>query len=168
MTEKSDLCEGGCTCGHVRYQVKSDPMIVHCCHCRGCQKNSGSAFALNALFEADRVELISGSTEDITVPTPSGKGQIITRCSKCKVAVWSNYNMGGLKKHIRFIRVGTLDNPDQFPPGVHIFTESKQPWTVIPEGDPSVGTFYEWAEVWSPGSLERLHVLEDATGIKIT
>lgn len=168
MADKTKSSEGGCTCGHVRYQVKSDPLIVHCCHCRGCQKNSGSAFALNALFEADRVELLSGSTEDITVPTPSGTGQDITRCSKCKVAVWSNYNMGGLREHIRFIRVGTLDNPDQFPPGVHIFTESKQPWVLIPKGDHSVGIFYEWAEVWSPNSLERLHVLEDATGIKIT
>ena len=87
-----------------------------------CQKNSGSSFALNALFEADRVELISGEVEDVTVPTPSGTGQIITRCSKCKVAVWSNYNMGGLRERIRFIRVGTLDDPDQLPPDVHIFT----------------------------------------------
>ncbi len=102
------------------------------------------------------------------VPTPSGTGQTITRCSKCKVAVWSNYNMGGLREHVRFIRVGTLDNPDQFPPGVHIFTESKQPWVAIPEGDPSVGIFYQWADVWSPESMTRLHVVEDAAGIKIT
>jgi hypothetical protein len=168
MTDKINPCEGGCICGHVRYQVTPDPLIVHCCHCRGCQKNSGSAFALNALFEADRVKLLTGSTEDITVPTPSGKGQIITRCSKCKIAVWSNYNMGGLKKHIRFIRVGTLDNPDQFPADVHIFTESKQPWVLIPEGDASVGIFYDWAEIWPHESLKRLRVLEDTTGIKVS
>ncbi len=76
--------------------------------------------------------------------------------------------MGGLKKCIRFIRVGTLDDPDQFRPDIHIFTESKQPWVIIPEGDRSVGIFYKWAEVWSPESLNRLHVLEDAAGIKIT
>lgn len=168
MTEKMETCEGGCTCGHVRYLAKSNPLVVHCCHCRGCQKNSGSAFALNALFEADRVELLSGSTEDITVPTPSGIGQIITRCSKCKVAVWSNYNMGGLKERIRFIRVGTLDVPDQLHPDVHIFTESKQPWVVIPEDDHMVDVFYNWADVWSPESMARLHVLEDASGIRIT
>jgi len=87
MNRQSHTCKGGCTCGHVRYQVNSKPLIVHCCHCRGCQKNSGSAFALNALFEADQVNLISGDIEEITVPTPSGVGQIIGRCSKCKVAV---------------------------------------------------------------------------------
>lgn len=159
---------GSCTCGHVRYEVQSTPMVVHCCHCRGCQKNSGAAFALNALFEAENVELVSGSTEDITVPTPSGVGQIITRCSKCKVAVWSNYNMGGLKERIRFVRVGTLDYPDEFSPDVHIFTESKQPWVIIPEGDYKVDVFYNWADVWSPESMERLHAIEDAAGIIIS
>jgi len=87
---KTHTIEGGCTCGHVRYQVEAEPLIVHGCHCRGCQKNSGSAFAINALFEADRVKLISGELEEITVPTPSGTGQDITRCAKCKTAVWSN------------------------------------------------------------------------------
>ena len=159
---------GSCTCGHVRYKVKSTPMVVHCCHCRGCQKNSGSAFALNALFEAENVELVSGSTEDITVPTPSGVGQIITRCSECKVAVWSNYNMGGLRKRIRFVRVGTLDDPDQFSPDVHIFTESKQPWVIIPEGDTRVDVFYNWDDVWSPESMERLHAIEVTAGITIS
>jgi len=159
---------GSCTCGHVRYEAKSTPLVVHCCHCRGCQKNSGSAFALNALFEAENVKLVSGSTEDITVPTPSGVGQIITRCSKCKVAVWSNYNMGGLKERIRFVRVGTLDDPDQFSPDVHIFSESKQPWVIIPESDHKVDVFYNWADVWSPESMERLHAIEDDVGIKIS
>ena len=168
MPEQTEAPEGGCTCRHVRYQATPNPLIVHCCHCRDCQKNSGSAFALNALYEAERVELVSGTTEDITVPTPSGVGQIITRCSKCKVAVWSNYNMGGLKERIRFIRVGTLDDPDQLRPDIHIFSRSKQPWVTIPEGDRSVDIFYEWVEVWSPESLKRLHAIEDIAGIKIT
>ena len=159
---------GSRTCGHVRYEVKSTAMVVHCCHCRGCQKNSGSAFALNALFEAENVELVSGTTEDITVPTPSGTGQIITRCSKCKVAVWSNYNMGGLRERIRFVRVGTLEDPDQFGPDVHIYTGSKQPWVIIPGGDTRVEVFYNRADVWSHESMERLHAIEDAAGIKIS
>lgn len=159
---------GGCTCGHVRYEVTSAPMVVHCCHCRGCQRNSGAAFAVNALYEAENVALTSGTTEDFTVPTPSGVGQIITRCSNCKVAVWSNYNMGGLKKRIRFVRVGTLDDPDQFRPDVHIFTQSKQPWVIIPESDHKVDVFYRWADVWSSASLKRLHAIEDAAGIRIS
>lgn len=167
MNDDTQICEGGCTCGHVRYQISSTPMIVHCCHCRGCQKNSGSAFALNALFEADRVKLISGDVEEITVPTPSGIGQIIARCSKCKVAIWSNYNMGGLRERIRFIRVGTLDEPDQMPPDIHIYTESKLPWVIIPKGDRSVCRFYEFGKTWSYDSLKRLAAIEGAAGFKI-
>ncbi|MEE9334028.1 MAG: GFA family protein [Granulosicoccaceae bacterium] len=127
METGTDVKKGGCTCGKVRYQINTEPMIVHGCHCRGCQKNSGSAFAINAVYEADRVKLTSGEVDTISVPTPSGTGQDITRCSACKVALWSNYNMGGLREHVRFVRVGTLDNPDQLPPDVHIFTASKQP-----------------------------------------
>ncbi len=168
MNNKTQTRDGGCTCGHVRYQVTSHPLIVHCCHCRGCQKNSGSSYALNALFEADRVELVSGEVEDVTVPTPGGTGQVITRCSKCQVAVWSNYNMGGLREHIRFIRVGTLDDPDQFPPDVHIFTRSKQPWVILPKNDRRVEVFYDFKATWSPESMERLAKIEESAGIKIS
>jgi hypothetical protein len=168
MNTKTHINGGGCTCGHVRYEVKAVPLIVHGCHCRGCQKNSGSAFAINALFEADNIELTSGKVEEVSVPTPSGTGQDITRCERCKVAVWSNYNMGGLRKHIRFIRVGTLDEPDKFPPDVHIYTCSKQPWVVLPEKDRRVREFYEFGQTWSPSSLERLEKIEEATGIKIS
>ncbi|MFY0690368.1 MAG: GFA family protein [Paracoccaceae bacterium] len=168
MNDRTHRNEGGCTCGHVRYQVVTEPLIVHGCHCRGCQKNSGSAFAINALFEADRVELLSGTVEDITVPTPSGTGQDITRCAKCRVAVWSNYNMGGLRKNIRFIRVGTLDDPDQFPPDVHIYAASKQPWVILPKRDRRFEAFYRFAETWSPASLKRLAKIEERAGIKIS
>ena len=168
MNARTHVSEGGCTCGHVRYQVVSDPLIVHGCHCRGCQKNSGSAFAINALFEADRVRLKSGTVEEISVPTPSGTGQDITCCAKCKVAVWSNYNMGGLREHIRFVRVGTLDDPDQHPPDVHIYTSSKQPWVILPKRAPRVHEFYGFAETWSPASLERLSEIEATVGIKIS
>ena len=168
MNTRTHVIEGGCTCGRVRYQVASKPLIVHACHCRGCQKNSGSAFALNALFEADRVTLVSGKVEEIAVPTPSGTGQDITRCTECKVAVWSNYNMGGLRRHIRFVRVGTLDDPDQYPPDVHIYTCSKQPWVILPKRDRRVNEFYKFAETWSPASLERLSEIEATAGIKIS
>ena len=128
MKKITGSCEGGCTCGYVRYKIVSDPLIVHCCHCRYCQRQTGASFALNALFEASHVELLSGTVNEIIVPSPSGKEQIIARCPKCKIAIWSNYFMMGIKDMVRFIRVGTLDNPDLLPPDVHIFTESKQPW----------------------------------------
>ncbi|KCZ94055.1 GFA family protein [Hyphomonas johnsonii] len=165
MTDEFQACEGGCTCGHVRYKVVSKPMIVHCCHCRWCQRQTGSAFAVNALIEADRVQLVQGEVEELTVGSPSGKGQIIARCPRCRIAVWSNYHMSGLRERIRFIRVGTLDNPDLMPPDVHIFTTAKQPWVQIPESDRRVDIYYDYEETWSPDSLDRRAALFDAAGI---
>jgi len=153
---------GGCTCGQARYDVISEPMIVHCCHCRGCQKNSGAAFAVNALFEADRVELKEGKVEEVSVPTPSGTGQDIFRCAQCKVALWSNYNMGGLRAAVRFVRVGTLDDVDAFPPDVHIYTASKQAWVTLPLDAVSVDEFYKYPSIWTSDSLKRLASLREA------
>jgi hypothetical protein len=145
--------DGGCTCGHVRYRMSSRPMFVHCCHCRWCQRQTGTAFALNALIEADRVQLLEGDVELVAVPSPSGKGQKIWRCPTCRIAVWSNY--GGAGDAVRFIRVGTLDNPDAFPPDIHIHTSSKQPWVVLPKGVPTFETSYKLADVWPKEAQER-------------
>ncbi|HEX7250708.1 MAG TPA: GFA family protein, partial [Burkholderiales bacterium] len=135
MDDKAQLYEGGCTCRAVRYRLLSRPLFVNCCHCRWCQRETGSAFVLNAMIEADRVELLAGEPEAVMTPSASGKGQKIWRCSKCRIAVWSNYSGAG--DAVRFVRVGTLDEPDRLPPDVHIFTASKQPWVVIPEGMPA-------------------------------
>ena len=137
--------EGGCACGEVRYRLASEPIVVHCCHCRWCQRESGAAFALNAVIEADRVELVSGKPERIDMPSASGKGQAVLRCPTCKVALWSHYAGAGDKAD--FIRVGTLDDPDACPPDVHIFTESKQPWVVLPDGAEQFAVFYSGKDV---------------------
>lgn len=154
MNTQSETFEGGCTCRFVRYRLVSPPLIVHCCHCRWCQRESGSAFAQNALIEADRVQLLDGDVEVITTPSQSGQGQKIARCPKCHIAVWSNYHQGG--DAIRFIRVGTLDEPDRFPPYIHIYTTSKQPWVVIPPGAVAVAELYSVRELWPKESLERM------------
>ena len=152
MTAESHY-DGGCTCRQVRYRMTSKPMFVHCCHCRWCQRQSGAAFALNAMIEADRVEVLEGEVEVVHTPSPSGKGQKIARCPKCRIAVWSNYAGGG--DAIRFVRVGSLDDPDRFPPDIHIFTASKQPWVELPPGTPAVPEFYKAGEMWPKESLER-------------
>jgi hypothetical protein len=144
--------EGGCTCRAVRYRMTSGPLFVHCCHCRWCQRETGTAFALNAMIEADRVE-VEGKVEVIDTPSLSGKGQRIARCPQCKVALWSNYGGGG--DMIRFMRVGTLDEPDRLPPDIHIFTMSKQPWVVLPEGALAVHEFYRFADHWPQESQDR-------------
>ncbi|MGD8440245.1 MAG: GFA family protein [Holophagae bacterium] len=154
---KPPVHEGRCTCGHVRYRLTSPPLFVHCCHCTWCQRETGSAFALNALIEADRVELLSGEVEVVDTPSASGKGQRISRCPICKVAVWSNY--GGAGDLVRFIRVGTLIEPDRLPPDVHIFTSTKLPWVVLPEGAPVFDEYYRTNEQWPAESLERREVI---------
>ena len=149
--------EGGCACREVRYRATSRPMFVNCCHCTWCQRETGASFALNAMWEANRVELIHGTPELVDTPSNSGKGQVIARCPKCHVALWSNY--GGIGDIVRFVRVGTLDDASEFPPGIHIFTTTKQPWVVIPEGMRAVPEYYSSAEVWPKESLERRAVL---------
>ncbi len=153
----NDTFEGGCTCRQVRYRMTSKPMYVHCCHCRWCQRETGTAFALNAMIEADRVELTAGAPELVNTPSASGKGQKIWRCPTCKVAVWSNY--GGAGDKVRFVRVGTLDAPDAMPPDIHIFTMSKQPWVALPAGMPAVHEYYKPKEMWPKESQERFTAL---------
>lgn len=145
--------EGGCACGAVRYRLTSAPMFVHCCHCTSCQTETGTAFALNALIEHDRVELLDGAPELVPTPSESGKGQAVWRCPACRVAVWSNY--GGAGDAIRFVRVGTLDDPAACPPDVHIYTRSKLPWVVLPDGVPAVDAYYRSSELWPAESLAR-------------
>lgn len=151
--QENQILDGGCTCGRIRYRMTSPPMFVHCCHCRWCQRETGSAFVVNALIEADRVEVITGEPEIILTPTLSGRGQKIHRCPGCKVAVWSNY--AGAGDAVHFVRVGTLDEPDLVPPDIHIFTSSKQPWFELPEGVPAVAEYYSAKEHWPAESLER-------------
>jgi hypothetical protein len=148
---------GGCTCRGVRYRLKSRPLFVHCCHCRWCQRETGSAFVLNALIEADRVQLLQGVPVSVATPSNSGRGQQIARCPTCHVAVWSNYAGAGQKLH--FVRVGTLDEPDQLAPNVHIFTSSKQPWVILPPDVPQVPEYYDSKQLWPAESLERRRVL---------
>ena len=157
-----EILEGGCTCGHVRYRLTGRPLIVHACHCRWCQRETGTAHALNAMYEADRVQHIAAEPEIVDTPSASGKGQRIARCPVCNVAVWSNY--AGSGPAVRFVRVGTLDDPDACPPDIHIFTSSKQPWVTLPPGARNVPEFYNPKEVWSPESLERRRIMREKAG----
>lgn len=151
--EEFETIEGGCTCGDVRYRVTAPPMFVHCCHCRWCQRETGSAFVINALVEADRIEVLSGQVEIIDTPSASGRGQKIHRCPTCKIALWSNY--AGAGDRIHFVRVGTLDEPDRVSPDIHIFTSSKQSWVTLPADVPAVPEFYRFQDYWSAESIGR-------------
>lgn len=154
MTARSDFAaEGGCTCRSVRYRLASAPLFVHCCHCSWCQRETGSAFAINALIESNRVEVLTGQPEPISTPSNSGRGQTIVRCPQCHVALWSHYAGGGTA--FSFVRVGTLDDPNLLPPDIHIFTSTKQRWVVLPADVPAVAEYYDRNVHWPPESLER-------------
>jgi hypothetical protein len=145
--------EGGCTCRYIRFRIERRPLFVHCCHCRWCQRETGASFALNAMIESEHVTLLGGEPEIVHTPSQSGLGQEISRCPKCRIAVWSNY--AGAGPVLRFVRVGTLDEPDRLPPDIHIFTASKQPWVLIPSGVPAVAEYYEREQYWPSESLAR-------------
>ena len=145
--------EGGCDCRQVRYRMMTAPLFVHCCHCRWCQRETGSAFVLNALIEADRVVLSCGTPDVVLTPSASGQGQKIARCPACRIALWSHY--AGAGDRFRFVRVGTLDEPDRLPPDIHIFTQSKQPWVVLPEGALVFEGYYDRETCWPAESLAR-------------
>lgn len=166
MTEHSGPFKGRCACGHVHYEMACRPMIVHGCHCRYCQRESGASFATNALIEADRVKTTSGAVAEILVPSASGAGQLFARCTKCQTTLWSNYlgMSSGLGAVVRFVRVGTLENPDLFPPDVHIYTSTKQPWVRLPHDVPSFDEYFVIEDIWPPESMARRVELQKAVG----
>jgi hypothetical protein len=149
--------EGGCDCRTIRFRLETAPLFVHCCHCRWCQRETGASFALNAMIEADRVTLLSGSPELVDTPSESGKGQKIARCPVCRLALWSHY--AGAGTAVSFVRVGTLDDPDVLPPDIHIFTASKQSWVVLAPGTPAVPEYYDRRRYWPAESLARREAL---------
>ena len=144
--------EGGCSCGSVRYRLTSEPLFVHCCHCLNCQRQTGSAFVVNVLIEADRVELLAGEPRPVEVDRDDGGPQRIFRCPECEIAVYSEYG----RPEVRFVRAGTLDDPSVVAPDVHIYTRSKVPWVTLPPDVPAFDVYYDSKTLWPPDRLERL------------
>ena len=151
----SVMREGGCACGAVRYRLASEPLFVHCCHCLNCQRQTGSAFVVNLLIEADRVELLAGDPRPVGVPRDDGSTQRIFRCPVCQVAVFSEYG----RPEVRFVRGGTLDEPSSVSPDVHIYTRSKLGWVTLPDSVPSFEGYYDSKALWPAESLERLRAV---------
>lgn len=131
-------------------------MFVHCCHCLDCQRQTGSAFVLNALIETDRIGLLAGEPAPVAVPTDSGRPHRVFRCPSCQVALWSEY---GGRSQMRFVRVGTLDTPSALAPDVHIYVRSKQPWVQLPADVPAFQEYYDTKRLWPAVSLERRRAL---------
>jgi hypothetical protein len=151
----SSSLEGGCACGSVRYRLSDEPLFVHCCHCLNCQRQTGSAFVINALIETDRVELLAGDPNVVEAPRDDGSMQQIYRCPDCQVAVYSQYTW----PQLRFVRAGTLDEPSSVSPDVHIFTRSKLPWVELPPDVPAFEIYYDRETLWPAASNTRIEAL---------
>ena len=149
---------GRCACGEVTFRLASEPIFTNCCHCRDCQRQTGSAFAINAIIERDRIEILSGRPEAIEVPAPSGRPHDIYRCPKCQTALWSDY---GRRGYMVFVRVGTLDDPSGIKPDAHIFTRSKQPWVGLPANVPAFEVYYDVDTLWSAEAKARWQAAEN-------
>jgi hypothetical protein len=127
-------------------------MFTHCCHCLDCQKQTGGAFAINALIEASQIEMLKGEPKPYAMATDSGRPHDIYRCEQCGVALWSDY---GRRRYLYFVRVPTLDAPHAITPDVHIFTRKKVPWVRIPDGARVFDEFYDMKAEWPAESLAR-------------
>jgi hypothetical protein len=143
--------DGGCACGALRYRLASGPMFINCCHCLNCQRQTGSAFVINLLIEADRVEVLKGTAQPVDVPRDDGSVQRIFRCPHCQVAIFSEYG----RPEVRFVRGGTLDDPTGITPDVHVYTRSKVGWVTLPEGTPAFQAYYDSNKLWPADSLRR-------------
>ncbi len=144
--------EGGCACGWIRYRIEDEPLVTHCCHCLNCQRQTGTAFAINLMIEVDRVAILNGTPEPVDVPRDDGSTQRIYRCPRCQVAVFSEYGW----PELWYVRAGTLDDPSSVSPDVHIFTKSKLPWLGLPKSIPTFEVYYKRSELWSSASIQRI------------
>ena len=158
MSDTGETFEGGCACGAVRYRMESRPIITHCCHCHWCQRVTGTAFSVNAMVEADQVALLAGAPEAVPTPSTLPEGQLFHRCPRCRVRLWTNHP--SLGEGVRFVAVGTLDEPARVPPDIHVHTASKLPWVVVPEGAPAFAEDYNPEEVWADARIARLAALQ--------
>jgi hypothetical protein len=145
--------KGGCACGTIRYELTASPLIVHACHCRDCQRITGSAFVINLWIERNFVKAGPG-VKSFRLAGGSGKDHEVFFCESCGTYLWSRYQ--GAPGDALFVRAGTLDRPDAVTPDVHIFTRSKLPWLPLPDGVPAFKSFYRIDDVWSVESKERL------------
>ena len=146
--------EGGCSCGAIRYKLTATPLIVHACHCRDCQRLTGSAFVTNIWIETQSVESTGPEPKSFRLAGGSGQHHDVFFCADCGTYLWSRYH--GAPGDFRFVRAGTLDTPEAVRPDVHIFTRSKVPWLELPKDVPAFREFYKLSDVWSDESLARL------------
>ena len=144
--------KGQCSCGDVKYELSKEPMFVHACHCSLCKQQTGSAFIAHAFIESAHFHLLSGTLNPVFGASGSGNLHKVDRCKSCGTAIISYYEA---QREWGIVKVGTLQNPDQFPPGAHLHIQQKVSWIKIPEGIPTFEEGYDFKAVWPTEGYAR-------------
>ena len=115
---------GGCACGAVRYECSVDPVVMFNCHCRDCQRASGSAYAAIVVVPKAAVEMRG---EPRYHKIAGGSGNAIERgfCPTCGSHVADQLER---VPGILALQAGSLDDPSTYRPKMDVFTSSAQPW----------------------------------------
>ncbi len=141
MVEETAPINGGCLCGAVRYEASEPPFEVGTCHCRMCQKWTGSAFMVMARFSRTAIRFTKGEPKLYKSSSIKEKGF----CSNCGSSLFDQYLVSKAKKstlHLHpdmiWIQVGTFDNPDAVSIDHHCGVESQLNWVHFDDDFPRV------------------------------
>jgi hypothetical protein len=128
--DKMREMNGGCLCGQVRYSANADPAFVGVCHCKNCQKQTGTAFSVLVGIPKSAMS-IQGRVK--TFHDTGDSGQPVERnfCPECGSPIFSDV---AVMPGVAFIKAGTLDDTSWLDPKMHVYCDSKEHWAPIPEG----------------------------------
>jgi hypothetical protein len=120
-----DEAVGGCQCGQVRYRLEGEAIELTVCHCRECQRQSGSAFGMSLSIPASALEILRGTVRFFDVICDSGRTKSCAFCPNCGTRIYHRTDAG------ISIKAGTLDDTSGLRPTAHYWTSRKQPWVAI-------------------------------------
>jgi hypothetical protein len=132
-----DGFSGGCACGAVRYECTAEPLFSLNCHCRDCQRETGSAFAPILAVPRSAFRLTQGSPKYFELTADSGQKTRRAFCAGCGSPLFGD---PGSRPDLVMIRVGSLDDPSAFRLSRDVYTASAQPWDYMNPDLPKVRT----------------------------
>jgi len=137
---------GGCRCEACRYSFDSAPFVAYTCHCRDCQKLTGSAFLTCLHIAAEALELTAGESVVDERPTDSGN---LVRTHFCLRCGGSLYARNSARPRMITLHVGSMDHPEQIEVRNHIWIKRKLPWIIIPAGHRTFSEGGDWREEYA-------------------
>jgi hypothetical protein len=126
--------EGGCQCRAVRYRLKAAPLGIYSCHCKDCQRSSGTTHTMSMVMRVEDAELIAGELVGFEKAADSGRTVRMLGCIQCGTKIW---NEPLSAPHLLIVKPGTLDDMSWARPVGNIWTDRAQPWVTIEKGVPN-------------------------------